>query len=295
MGVAGGKAGYLQVGTVLRQPTTGEYFTISVIAGNTLTLTRGFGGTTATSFAAGQSLFVIANASLEGADVTQDSSTLRPRRNNIVQLFKEDIIVSGTQEAVSLHGGIDDEYEYQKMKKITEAVRNLEKAVIMGVSSGNTIGSATALRTMAGIRALITTNVRSVGATLTESWLGTAIQDAWTQGGTDIDLILAGVAYKRIIDQFNSTRKLIANGDNRFSNVVSMYESTFGSLTIMLSRWLPDSEALILASGRIKVVPLQKRSFRSVDVLSSGDSKKGMILGEYTVELRNQDGMSRVT
>ena len=87
MGVAGGKAGYLQVGAVLRQPVTGEYFTVSVIAGNSITLTRGFGGTTATSFAAGQSLTVISNASLEGADVTQDSSTLRPRRSNIVQLF----------------------------------------------------------------------------------------------------------------------------------------------------------------------------------------------------------------
>jgi len=295
MGVVGGKAGYLQVGAVLRQPVTGEYFTVSIIAGNTITLTRGFGGTTATSFNAGQSLTVIANASLEGADVTQDSSTLRLRKNNIVQLFKEDIIVSGTQEAVSLHGGIDDEYEYQKMKKITEAVRNLEKAVIMGVSSGNTIGSATALRTMAGIRALITTNVRSVGPTLTESWLGTAIQDAWSQGGTDVDMILCGVAHKRIIDQFNSTRKLLANTDRALRNVVSQYESTFGMMTIMLSRWLPDSEALVLASKRIQIVPLQRRSFRSVDVLSQGDSKKGMVLGEYTVVLRNEAGHARLT
>lgn len=295
MGVASGKAPYLQVGAVLRQPVTGEYFTVSVITGNSITLTRGFGGTTATSFAAGQSLTVISNASLEGADVTQDSSTLRPRRSNIVQLFKQDIIVSGTQEAVTLLGGIEDEFEYQKMKKITEAVRDLEKAVIMGVSSGNTIGSASALRTMAGIRAMITTNVRSVGPTLTESWLGTAIQDAWTQGGTDVDFILAGVGYKRIIDGFNSTRKLISNTDNRFSNVVSQYESTFGMMTIMLSRWMPDSEALVLASKRLKVVPLQRRSFREVNVASVGDSKKGMVLGEYVLELRNQDGMARIT
>ena len=295
MGVAGGKAPYLQVGMVLRQPTTDEYFTISVIAGNTITLTRGFGGTTATSFAAGESLLVIADAALEGDDVTQDSSTVRSRLNNMVQLFKKDIIISGTQEAVSLHGGIEDEFEYQKMKKITEAVRDLEKATIMGIASGNTIGSATARRTMAGIRSMITTNVRSVGAALTESWLGTAIQDAWSQGGTDIDLILCGVAHKRIIDNFNSTRKLLPNDDRRFTNVVSEYESTFGLLTIMLSRWLPASEALILSSKRIKVPPLQKRSFMVKNVLSQGDSMKGMVLGEYTVELRNEAAMSRLT
>lgn len=295
MGVAGGKAPYLQVGMVLRQPVTGEYFTISVIAGNTITLTRGFGGTTATSFANAQTLQVIADAALEGDDVIQDSSTLRVRNSNIVQLIKKDIIIGGTQEAVSLHGGIEDEFEYQKMKKITEAVRDLEKAVIMGIASGNTIGSATARRTMAGIRSLITTNVRSVGPSLTESWLGTAIQDAWSQGGTDIDLILCGVAHKRIIDSFNSTRKLIPNDDRRLINVVSQYESTFGLMTIMLNRWMPDAEALILASKRLKVVPLQKRSFMAKDVLSQGDSKKGMVLGEYTLEMRNESAMSRLT
>lgn len=294
VGIAAGKAPYLQVGMVLRQPQTNEYFTISVIAGNTLTLTRGFGGTVATSFAAGAQLMVIADAALEGDDVTQDSSTNRARINNMVQLFKKDIIVSGTQEAVSLHGGIEDEYEYQKMKKLTEAVRDLEKATIMGIASGNTIGSASARRTMAGVRSLITTNVRSIGPNLTESWLGTAIQDAWQQGGTDIDLILAGVGYKRIIDGFNATRKLIPNDDRRFINAVSQYESTFGLLAIMLSRWLPDNEALIVASGRVKVVPLQKRSFMAKNVLSQGDSKKGMVLGEYTVELRNEVAMSRM-
>lgn len=295
MGVVGGKAAYMQVGTVLRHQVTGEYFTISVIAGNTITLTRGFGGTTATSFAVATTLDVIAVAALEGADVDQDSSTVRTRNNNIVQLFKEDVIVSGTQSAVSLHGGIEDEYEYQKQKKITEAVRNLEKAVIMGIASGNSIGSNSARRTMAGMRALITTNVRSVGPTLTESWLGTAIQDAWSQGGTDVNLILCGVAHKRLIDNFNATRKLIPNDDSRFSNLVSVYESTFGAMTIMLSRWMPSSEALVLATPRIKVVPLQKRSFTAKDVLSQGDSRKGMVIGEYTLEFRNQAAMARLT
>lgn len=295
MGVVGGKAAYLQVGTILRHPTTGEYFSVSVIAGNTITLTRGFGGTvTANSFAAGDTLNVITQASLEGADVTQDSSVIRSRKNNYVQLFKEDIVVSGTQGALLQHGSIEDEYEYQKLKKVTEAVRNLERAVTMGVASGNTIGSASALRTMAGARSLLTTNARSVGAALTESWLGTAIQDAWSQGGTDVDLILAGVAYKRIIDSFQGTRKLVSNDDVRFRNLVSEYESTFGMMRIVLSRWLPSSEALILATQRMQVKPLRTRSFRAVDVLSQGDSKKGMVLGEYTLEFRNEAGMARI-
>lgn len=294
MGVAGGKAGYLQVGMMLRQPTTGEYFIVTVIAGNTITLQRGFGGTTPTSFAAGQSLDVIADAGLEGADVEQDSSTIRVHKSNYLQLFKKDVIVSGSMGAVSLHGGIDDEFMYQRDKKIAEALRDLEKAVILGILSGNTIGSATARRSMAGIRALLTTNVRSVGPNLTESWFGTAIQDAWSQGGTDIDLVVCGVNYKRIIDSWNNTRKFISNTDETYRAAVSMYESTFGELGIMLSRWMPANEALILATGRVSVPPLQKRSFQFREVVSQGDSRKGFVVGEYTVELRQEAGMARI-
>jgi len=174
LGVAGGRARLIQEGSILRGPS-GEYMLVSVVAGNSITVSRALGGTSANSFAAGQTIEVISSAALEGEDVTQDSSTDRSRRDNYVQLFKEDIIVSNTQQAVTLLGGISDEYAYQEMKKVTEAVRNLEKAVIMGISFGNTIGSSTARRTMKGLRSLIATNVQSVGATLTESWLGNSL------------------------------------------------------------------------------------------------------------------------
>ena len=193
-----------------------------------------------------------------------------------------------------MHGGIEDEFMYQRDKKLAEALRDLEKAVILGILSGNTIGSSSARRTMQGLRSAITTNARSVGAALTESWFGTAIQDAWSQGGTDIDLVVAGVNYKRIIDSWNNTRKLIPNEDRRYIAAVSEYESTFGMLTIMLSRWMPSDEALIIASPRTKVVPLQQRSFQFREVVSQGDSKKGFVVGEYTLEVRNQAGMSRI-
>lgn len=294
IGIAGGRARLIQAGSILRSPH-GEYMLVSVVSGNSITVNRALGSTSANSFAAGQTIEVISNASLEGDDVTQDTSTDRNRRDNYLQLFKEDIIISNTQQAVSLLGGISDEYAYQEMKKTTEAVRNLEKAVIMGVSFGNTIGSSTARRTMKGLRSLIATNVQSVGPTLTESWLGNTIKLAWDNGGTDCDILLAGVNYKRIIDGMNGARKLIANSDKRFSNVVSQIETTFGLFNVVLSRWMPANELLVLASGRTNVLPLQGRSFRSVRVASQGDSVKGMVVGEYTVELRNEEGCARST
>lgn len=94
VGVAGGKAARLQVGMVLRGPAASgsEYLTISAISGNTITVTRAFGGTVANSFAAGASIEVISDAALEGDDVTTDTSGIRQRKSNYVQLFKKDVI-----------------------------------------------------------------------------------------------------------------------------------------------------------------------------------------------------------
>lgn len=296
IGIANNKARRLQVGMILRGPAASgnEYLVISAISGNTITVNRAFGGTLGNSFAAGQSIDMIADAALEGDDVTTDTSGVRSRKQNFIQLIKKDVIVSGTQEAVTLLGGVNDEFTYQQQQRVREALRDLEKAVVLGILSGNTVGSATARRTMKGIRSFIATNAQSVGATLTESWLGNSIKAAWDQGGTDVDVILAGVNYKRIIDSFNSSRKLIPNEDLRFTQLVSEYESTFGVMRVVLSRWMPANEALVLASQRVKVLPLQGRSFQFREVASQGDSRKGMILGEYTVELRNEEGMARI-
>lgn len=191
---------------------------------------------------------------------------------------KKDISISGSEQAVR-HYGVLSPYDYEKQKKIREALRDLEKTVIMGILSGNTIGTSTARRTMSGIRQQIATNVRSVGPTLTESWLGTAIQDAWTQGGTDVNLLYCGVNYKRIIDGFNGSRKLISNDDTRFKQQVTTYESTFGMVNVMLSRWMPANELLVLATNRISVRPLRTRSFQAEVIGKKGDSMQGFVIG----------------
>lgn len=295
MTVAHGKAGYLQVGMVLIGPAASgsEYMLVTAINGDIVTLGRAFGGTLANSFAAGQTLQVLGDAALEGADVEQNSATNRVRKSNYCQIIKKDIIISGSEQSVR-HYGVTSPYDYEKQKKVLEAVRDLEKFALMGILSGNTIGSSTARRTMAGVRSMITTNVVSVGPNITDSWLGTAIQQAWTNGGTNLNLILAGVNYKRIIDTFNATRTRTTNDDRRFSNVVNIYESTFGNMAIMLSRWLPPSEALILDTSRIQVKPLRGRSFQAMEIGRKGDSLQGFVVGEYTVELKNEEGMARI-
>jgi len=290
---------FLQPGDVLMMPTVGdntEYVRINSITynstTNTLTVTRSFGGTVASSYAAGQSFRVLHSTALEGSDVSLDISQPRSRKTNYCQIMKKDIIVSGTQEAVTQLGNITSEYTYQQSQRMREVLRDLEQATFLSVLSGNTLGSATAYRTMQGLWSRISTNSQSL-ATLTESWLGSITKKAWDNGGSDIDVIAVDANWKRIIDTWNSTRTRTDNAEMKHRNLVSYYEGTFGVLEVMLCRWMRASSLIITATPRVRVLNLQGRSFAHKKVSITGDSQKGMIIGEYTTEIKNEKGMAK--
>jgi hypothetical protein len=286
-------ARFFMIGHIFENQTTGEQLQLQSKddATSVGVFTRAFGGTTAATLTPTELLDAISDAALEGADVETSIDRPRTRLNNYAQIFKKDVIVSGTTQAVRQLGGVTDEMDHQRNMRLREIVRDLEKATIRGRSS-DTIGSATVRRSMDGILARLTTNVTST-ATLTPNILNDVIQGAWDNGGTDLDLIVADSNFKRIIDDFNQTRIDVVNRDERFHNKVSFFESTYGVQEVILDRWMPQNSLMVISSQRIHVVPLTGRSFRFVPVSRTGDAEKGMILGEYTMEIMNEEGMAQ--
>jgi hypothetical protein len=70
--------------------------------------------------------------------------------------------------------------------------------------------------------------------------------------------------------------------------MVSTYESDFGVCRIVLSRWVPSGAVLLLDSSRVDVMPLSGRSFHYKPLAVTGDKESGQVLGEYTLEFRNE-------
>ena len=54
-------------------------------------------------------------------------------------------------------------------------------------------------------------------------------------------------------------------------------------------------DVLLLDSSRIDVLPLAGRSFHYKPLASTGDFDAGEIIGEYTLELRNQSAHGMIT
>jgi hypothetical protein len=259
----------------------------SVFSANTIGVTRAYGSTSANSAAAGSAVTIIGNAALEGDDTDEDRTTALVRQSNYCQILKVGIKVSGTAQAAGWLGSANKLADV-KLARVRELLRDLEKTVLLGRTDVNTIGSATARRSMAGIVCSLATNVLSCG-TLTESWLGNLLQSCYNQGSRDIDLLVAPPKQKRTISSWNNSRVQVANDEKAYRNAVEVYESDFGVQRVVMSRWLPDDYLLALDSSRIKIVPLAGRSFAYEELAKGGDYLRGQVVGEYTLELRNQN------
>jgi hypothetical protein len=286
----------IQVGAILKSNVTGEFVQVTGLNGNTISISRGFGATVAGAIAPGDTFFVISDAALEGSDVVADTSRPRSRKNNYTQIFKKDVIVSGTQEAVTQLGGIQDEFDYQRQQRIREIIRDLEKATINGVLSGNTLGSSTAYRTMRGLWSFIqsnVTNITTVG-TLSPEVLNNIISAPWGNGAVDLDVIVMDPIYKSLADKWNEVRhEIFQNTPQGYVRRVTYFEGTYGRHQLALDRWMPARSLMVLSTDRVKVVPLRGRSFKFERVAKTGDSEKGMVYGEYTIEVKNEEGLAK--
>ena len=284
-----------RVGDQIRAENLGEVMLVTAISTNTLTVVRGYGGTTAAELEADLPLQILGNAAPEGADAATARFTSRSRRSNYTQIFSATVEVSGSELAVR-QLGLADELDYQKQQRTRELMRDLENSVINGrAPAANPQGSSTVRRTMRGILGSITSNrfkpgVDSfpAGSTLTEVQLNEALRRIWNASSGNVDLIVVGGAEKRAINQFVASSRRFTSQSDSYRDMVSTYESDFGVCRIVLSRWVPSGAVLLLDSSRIDVMPLSGRSFHYKPLAVTGDKESGQVLGEYTLELRNE-------
>jgi len=295
-------AGMFKVGDLVRPGQSGEVMLIEIVdtANNLLGVVRGYGATTAATLADDMELHILGNAALEG-DASPDARfSNRVRKSNYTQIFTSGIDVSGSLQASRAYG-ISDEVDYQKQERMRELLRDLENCVINGVApTSDQQGSGTVRRSMNGmIHSMITNQfVPGVGAIpagdgggdeLNEVVLNAALKQIWEQSSGGVDTIVVGGAQKRKINGFATGSRAYLPDDQTYSDLISVYESDFGVCRVILSRWVPTDTVMLLDSSRVSVMPMQGRSFHYKPLAATGDSVSGQVIGEYTMEFKNEN------
>lgn len=284
-----------RIGDQIQVENSRELMLVTAISSNTLTVVRGYAGTTAEALEDGATINILGNAALEGADKPAARFTIRQRRGNYAQIFTAAVEVSGSDIAAS-QLGVADEMDYQKQERLRELLRDLENTVINGGQpTANPQGSDTVRRTMKGIVRHLATNIFSTGQVgfpagteLDEAKLNYALRKIWENSSSSIDLIVVNGFQKRKINAFLTGQRSYGASETTYCDTVDVYQSDFGVCRVITTRWMPQDMALLLDSSRISVLPLGGRSFHFKPLASTGDFESGELIGEYTLELKNE-------
>jgi len=115
-----------RVGDQIQVESSEELMLVTGISTNTLTVVRGYAGTTPEELADNQVINILGNLALEGADKPSARFTNRSRNGNYTQIFTATVEVSGTDMAAS-QLGLADELDFQKQERLRELLRDLER------------------------------------------------------------------------------------------------------------------------------------------------------------------------
>jgi hypothetical protein len=249
-----------------------------------------------------------ANAVVEGDDTTSSYTftaiTVTTRVNNLCQISRKDVVVSGTQDAVS-KAGRRREIVYQLVLKNKELRRDME--FVLTNNQPPVTGNSTTARQLRPLVGWYTTNTVANGGSngttsaartdgtqraLTEGLLKAGIQAAWVNGG-DIDLVMVGAFNKTVISGFagNNTR-MQDTSNGKLMAAIDVYKSDFGTHKIVANRFSRSRDCHLLMTDMWAVSFL--RSPQAIDLAKTGDNEKGMMIAEYTLESRNERGSGLV-
>lgn len=229
------------------------------------------------------------NAQVEGFTPTYASRTRPTRTGNYTQIISAEVEVTET-EREALQAGFADRYSYEMEKAMTEWVDDAEYALMRG---GLASGTGSAARYMRGFKAAVTTVVTSQsGVSLSETTLNDYFQNTWNTSRVFPDEVYVGGTLKRRISGFTAgTTKFTKVEDKRLINTASVYEGDFGVVKILLHRYITVSgdvgnDILGIKNDLNKVAQL--RPPKHTPMAKQSDSTRGMIVGEITLEHRNQ-------
>ena len=281
-----------RIGHVISAEGSDELMLITNIAGNVLTITRAYQGTVAAGFADGTEIHVEWIQGLEGADARDARYKARTNVYNYTQIFDETIEISGTAEAIAQYG-VDNEYTKEQMKKLEELAWQLENALING-----RLYSLGTDKKMKGIRSFIATNVTNAGGVdITDDHVNSMVQDVSDAGGLKTGgryVFMMGATQKRMISKLFSSDIIVPHTDTMRGLTVDSLRTDFGTYPVMYNDNLRSTEVFFIDLNRMYVKPLRGRNWFHTYMGKTGDKMKGQIVGEFTLEFRQEKAHSRL-
>ncbi len=239
---------------------------------------------------------IVSNSALEGADYEDGHYNPLIERFNVTQIFKDYVKITGTQDAVrrKVRGAILAQEIDNKMKRLRVM---LERAAWLGVRTSPT-GGNTAPRLMGGIDWFITNEngIEVAPESLTNTSTNTSFEEVFKEllrliydvRGSVNEAWMNPVTMEHFL-KLGEDALIIDQYSEQAGRNVRVYMSQYGETTLNMSPDIPANVIYVVDTSNIKIRPLVNRQFQFEELAKTGDSVKGQLIGEYTLEFRNPD------
>lgn len=229
-------------------------------------------------------------AAVEGADPTYDGNDPTTLLN-MMHIISVGFNVTDSEAAVDRYGSPEDRLAYEADKAMTDWANFAEFAL---VRSTIVTGNNSTARQMRGLKSSLSLTTSQSGVSLSETILNAYLQNVWEQGA-NVDLVAAPMALKRRISGFtgNGGTKFYNQEDKRLVTPIEVYESDASSKPIKLvaHRYVTVSgdtnyDLVGVETDHFATAWLREPKIRSL--AKTGDAENRQVVGEFTLEARNQ-------
>lgn len=246
------------------------------------------------------------NAHIEGDDTVAQVRTPTTRLANFTQIFKEAVVISGTDHGLDKAGrGREMAREVLRIGKVLK----MDIELAMFANTARDLGSNIAARIMAGAGAWVVTNVdlqsgngganptgdgtdaRTDDGTPTafsQTKFNNVMQQCWVSGGKP-DTVYLSAAQMEVAQGFvgnNSQRANIDATRNKVVRYMAVYVTPWGSVEFVPSRHVRNRDVWVMQSDMWAVGTF--RPMKNEPLAKTGDSEKRQVLTELTMICKNE-------
>lgn len=250
-----------------------------------------------------------ANAHIEGDATTAEARTATTRLGNYTQIFKNAVIIPGTDEGLD-KAGRAKEMAYQTLKIAKEQKLDIEKALFD--NNARVAGSASAARELAGLPSWVITNIDEASDATVATGDGTdartdgtaaafsqtrfdgVMQSIWESGGNPDTVYLSAFQMNKALafDGNNNQRSNITAESEKVIKHMSVYITPWGTVRFLPSREQRGSDVFILQDDMFEVAVL--RPTKNEALAKDGDYEKRQVLTELTLVSKNEKASGAV-
>jgi hypothetical protein len=234
------------------------------------------------------------NKSVEGATTTPSAPTDMTSGTNWCQIVKTSYAVSGTQIATN-YNGIKDYLAHQMKLALKRNARDVEYALEVG--AGNAGASATE-REVKGLSAwCVAQNSYNCTSNAINTSTGEAalndVMQAIMEDGEEANTVLLSPTNKKYVSAWtNSNTKYQDRSLTKLKNLISVYESDFGTVEFYISTMVGDTNILVFDREAVKIAYLRPTFKQNLAI--TGDNVPFQIITEMTLEVLNPNATGAV-